>query len=96
MGPKSLAAASLIMISAMVAACSGNPGDPSAARCSRGLSAAQGELNTARVNGFGGTVNWSKAASLLAAAKVQYEFEHYPNCIDKVQRARVYLGRIRR
>lgn len=95
MGSKSLAGAGLIMVSIMIGACSGNPGSTSAERCAQGLAAARGELNTARVNGFGGTVNWSKAASLLTAAKVQYEFERYPNCIDKVQRARAYLRRIR-
>ena len=83
-------------MSVAIGACSGNPQSPLAQRCSGGLAAAQGELNAARVKGFGSSVNWSKAASLLSAAKVQYEFEHYPNCIDKVQRARAYLNRIPR
>lgn len=96
MGPRILAVAGLILTSVVIGACAGNPGSPLAQRCSGGLAAAQSELNTARVNGFGSTVNWSKAASLLSAAKVQYQFEHYPNCIDKVQRARAYLRRIPR
>ena len=83
--------ACLITASLAIAGCTGNPGGEMAERCSRGLARANGELQSARVRGFGGTVNWSKAASLLAAAKVQYEFEKYPNCIDKVRRARIYL-----
>jgi hypothetical protein len=75
----------------MVAACAGNPGGATAQRCSTGLDTAFRELDLAKAEGFGGTVDWAKAASLLAAAKVQSEFEHYPNCIEKVDRARVYI-----
>ena len=75
----------------LLAACAGNPGGSSAQRCSSGLDSAFKELDLAKAQGFGGTVDWSKAAGLLAAAKVQYEFEHYPNCIEKVNRARVYI-----
>ncbi|MEM7169021.1 MAG: hypothetical protein AAF530_02555 [Pseudomonadota bacterium] len=82
-----------IIIGAMfgVGACSGNPSGALAKECSGGLSTAYSELEAAKVNGFGGTVNITKAGSLLAAAKIQYEFEKYPNCIDKVNRARVYI-----
>ncbi len=79
----------------LAVACTGNPGGPLAQECSSGLSAASSELRSAKADGFGGTVDWTKAASLLTAAKVQYEFEHYPNCIDKVKRARVYIERAR-
>lgn len=79
-----------------LAGCSGISGGEMAERCSRGLATANGELQSARVRGLGGTTNWTKAASLLTAAKIQYEFEHYPNCVDKVRRARTYLARLRR
>jgi len=75
----------------MLAACAGNPGGATAQRCSSGLDSAYRELDLAKAEGFGGTVDWAKAASLLAAAKVQYEFEHYPNCVEKVDRARTYI-----
>ncbi|HUT50510.1 MAG TPA: hypothetical protein VM325_14310 [Alphaproteobacteria bacterium] len=87
--------ACLVTVSLAVGGCTGNPGGEMAERCSRGLATANGELRSARVRGLGGTANWSKAASLLTAAKIQYEFEHYPNCVDKVRRARFYLGRLR-
>jgi hypothetical protein len=85
----------LALIPVLAVACTGNPGGPLAERCSSGLSAAYSELNSAKAAGFSGTVDWTKAASLLTAAKVQYAFEHYPNCIDKVKRARVYIERAR-
>jgi hypothetical protein len=42
-------------------------------------------------NGLSGTVAWSKAATLLGAAKIQQQFEEYQNCVIKVQKARAYL-----
>lgn len=88
--------ACLVTASLAVAGCTGVSGGEMAERCSRGLATANGELQSARVRGLGGTANWTKAASLLTAAKVQYEFEHYPNCVDKVRRARFYLARMRK
>ncbi len=88
-----LPAASLALISALLAACAGDPGGAMAKQCSAGLDSAFEELTSAEAQGFGGTVEWTKAASLLTAAKVQYEFEKYPNCIDKIGRARAYIKR---
>lgn len=83
----------LFLAISLLAACTGNPGSSSARSCSSGLESAFKELDLAKAQGFGGTVDWGKAAGLLAAAKVQYEFEHYPNCIEKIDRARVYIRR---
>lgn len=87
--------AALVLSPLLVMACTGMPGGPLAEECSNGLSTAYSELNSAKAEGLDGTVDWTKAAGLLTAAKVQYEFEHYPNCIDKVNRARVYIKRAR-
>lgn len=81
------------LISSIAVACAGNPHSALAEQCSNGLSTAYDELSAAEANGFSGAVEWTKAASLLTAAKVQYEFEKYPNCIDKVNRARAYILR---
>jgi hypothetical protein len=81
------------LISSIATACGGNPHSTLAEQCSNGLSTAYDELNAAEASGFSGAVEWTKAASLLTAAKVQYEFEKYPNCIDKVNRARAYISR---
>jgi hypothetical protein len=83
----------LVLSAILIAACSGNPGGSQAQACREGVSTAYKELNLADTEGFGGTVEYTKAAGLLTAAKVQYEFEKYPNCIDKVGRARAYIRR---
>jgi len=65
-------------------------------QCENGLNVAYKELDMAKANGFDATVEYSKAASLLGAAKIQSEFGKYPNCIDKVQRARAYIVKSRK
>ena len=64
-----------------------------ASQCSSGLATANAELEQAKVKGFSSTVAWTKAAALLAAAKIQQQFDKYPNCINKVARARYYIRR---
>ncbi len=82
----------LIGLGGLLAACSGPPKNIEAAdQCSNGLDTAYDELDYAKAKGFSGTVDWTKAASLLSAASIQKEFGKYPNCIDKVQRARYYI-----
>ncbi len=80
----------------LVSGCSGRVGGDVARQCSEGLDAAYAELDKAKVDGFGEAVEVTKAASLLAAADVQKQFEKFPNCVDKVRRARAYLADIRR
>jgi hypothetical protein len=77
---------SLLMVS-----CASNPNSSQAMQCNSGLDSAYKELNLAKANGFDGTVNYTKAASLLTAAKVQQQFGKYPNCIDKIKRAREFM-----
>jgi hypothetical protein len=84
----------LLMLSVAVATgCAGNPSSSQATQCENGLTVAYQELDFAQAKGFGGTVEYTKAASLLAAARIQSEFGKYPNCIDKVQRARAYIAK---
>jgi hypothetical protein len=85
--PKGLIIASL----AVLAGCAGDPLSSQARQCESGLEAAYKELDFAKAKGFDGTVEYSKASSLLGAAKIQYEFGKYPNCVDKVKRARAYI-----
>ncbi|OBS08607.1 hypothetical protein [Acidihalobacter prosperus] len=76
----------------LLSACAGAPTHPNEAHeCASGLRTAYAELEQARAHGFQGTVEWTKAAGLLTAAKVQQQFGKYPNCINKVQRARYYI-----
>jgi hypothetical protein len=75
----------------LLAGCSAAPHGDLAGECDRGLDAGFAELESAKTKGLDGTVDWGKAAGLLSAAKVQRQFEKYPNCIEKVERARFYL-----
>jgi hypothetical protein len=75
----------------LLTACAGPSHDSRAQQCADGLKTAERELEAAKVNGFSGSVAWTKAAGLISAASVQKEFEKYPNCIDKVRRARAYI-----
>jgi len=77
---------------AALTACAGSPNDIELARqCENGLKVAYQELDFAKAKGFGGSVDWSKAAGLLSAASIQNEFGKYPNCVNKVKRARYYI-----
>ena len=75
----------------ILAACSGSPNPGQEQACRNGIDTAYAELRKAESEGLGGAVDITKAASLLSAAKVQQQFEKYPNCVDKVKRARYYI-----
>ena len=83
----------LIAVMFFVAGCETNPASKSARQCQHGLKIANKELNFAKAKGFSGTVEYAKAATLLTGAAIQYEFGKYPNCIDKVKRARKFIKR---
>lgn len=74
-----------------LAACSGRVGSPAGQECAEGLRIANKELDDAKVKGFSGSIQWIKAANLLAGANVQEQFEKYESCASKVQRARIYI-----
>ena len=90
---RTLIATTLTLVLFVAAGCAGNPNSSLARQCENGLSVAYKELDFAKAKGFGGTVEYSKAAGLLSAAKIQSEFGKYPNCIDKVDRARAYIAK---
>jgi len=80
-------------VAVLAAGCASNPGSSQAEQCHSGINAAYSELDYAKTAGLDGTMEYTKAASLLGAAKIQYEFGKYPNCIDKVNRARAFIKR---
>jgi len=59
--------------------------------CANQLDAAWKELSIAEAEGFAGTISYSKALSLLTAAKTQQQFEAYEGCTSKAERARFYI-----
>ncbi len=72
--------------------CAGAPPNRQLAnQCEQGLYSAFQELDQAKAKGFGGTVSWTKAATLLVRAKIQEQFEKFLNGIEKVKRARFYI-----
>jgi len=75
----------------LIAGCETNPSSASARQCLSGLKIAKKELNFAKTQGFSGTVEYTKAATLITGASIQYEFGKYPNCINKVKRARRFI-----
>jgi len=79
----------------MLAGCAGNPVSSEAEQCRKGLEVAYQELDFAKSEGLGAKWEYTKAAALLGAAKVQEEFGKYPNCVIKVKRARQYIQRAR-
>lgn len=75
----------------LITGCVTNPSSRLARQCQDGLKVANKELDFAKAKGFSGTVEYTKAATLLTGAAIQYEFGKYPNCIDKVKRARRFI-----
>ncbi|MCH4873404.1 MULTISPECIES: hypothetical protein [Pseudomonas] len=77
-------------IALALAGCAGNK---SAYRdsCATQLDAAWHELDLAKAEGFAGTVSYSKALSLLTAAKTQQQFEAFEGCTIKSEKARFYI-----
>jgi len=71
--------------------CAGNPESSLASQCENGLKHGYKELDYAKAHGVRSSIALTKAASLLVAASTQAEFGKYPNCIEKVKRARAYI-----
>jgi len=84
------------ILTVTLAGCSSSPTKPAedialAKQCDKGLDVGYKELNFSNANGFGGSWEYTKAASLLGAAKVQLGFGSYNGCIEKVKTARAYI-----
>ena len=90
MTPKIICLAALT--ATILSACTGESAErPLAPACRDGLAIANKELREAQARGLSGAVGWTKAVSLLTAAKVQQQFEEYQNCVVKVREARGHL-----
>lgn len=80
----------ILIGSGLISACAA-PNPQKAAECSRLLSIATRELEAAKAKGFSSTVSLTKATALISAAKIQQQFDKYPNCINKAIRARKFI-----
>jgi hypothetical protein len=79
----------------LAAGCSGKANPGQAQACRNGLDKAWSELKAAEAAGFRGATDIVAASSLLTAAETQEKFGKYPNCINKVQRARTLIRQAR-
>ncbi len=92
MKPRFVQIAQLAAFCLVLAAC-GEPGEVSyRPACEQGLEEGFAALGRAEARGLKGSADWTRAASLLSAARVQKEFGEYQNCTAKVGRAEVYLS----
>jgi hypothetical protein len=91
MKPVLLRTALLLSACLFLAACSGRVATPAGQECAEGLRIANQELEDAKVKGFGGSIQWIKAAGLLTDASVHQQLDKFESCSDKVRRARIYI-----
>lgn len=61
--------------------------------CESNLAAAERALGQAKANNVGKVVDWTKAATLIGAARTQQQFSEYQNCVLKARKAREILAR---
>ncbi len=87
-----LTPASLISIGAglLLMSCTTTPEFRSS--CARESDAAWKELSLAKAKGFGGTVSYAKALSLLTAARTMQVAENFDACYNNAQKAREYIS----
>lgn len=56
--------------------------------CESRLTAAENELSNAKANSIGKSIDWARAATLIAAARTQQQFDEFQNCVIKADNAR--------
>ncbi len=79
----------LLLVACLLGGCAGKTYNR--ASCASEVDAAWQELSLAKAEGFAGTISYSKALSLISAAKTQQQFEGYNGCVRKAVRARFYI-----
>ncbi len=60
--------------------------------CESTLSAAERDLKAAKADSIGRAIDWAKAATLIAAARTQQQFNEFQNCLIKAKRAREIIA----
>jgi outer membrane biogenesis lipoprotein LolB len=64
--------------------------------CANETKAAWAELDIAKADGFAGTVSYTKAFSLLTAARTMQTVENFDNCYRHAKDARFYIRESRK
>lgn len=78
------------LIAALLFACTAKPEMRSS--CASESDAAWQELSLAKAKGFGGTVSYAKALSLLTAARTMQVAENFDACYNNAKDAREYIA----
>ncbi|MGH8687846.1 MAG: hypothetical protein ACREVQ_09080 [Burkholderiales bacterium] len=65
-------------------------------RCGSLVDTAWKELDSAKVEGFAGTISFAKATGLLTRAKANQAVEDFAECIDTAGRARFFIAESRK
>jgi hypothetical protein len=65
-------------------------------RCAANLDAAWTAMNSAKVEGFAGSVSFAKAVGLITSAKTQQTLENFERCADEAKRASFYVDEARK
>ncbi|MFA5630454.1 MAG: hypothetical protein WC997_02985 [Porticoccaceae bacterium] len=74
----------------VLAACSATP-TSYRATCASEVDAAWNELSIAKAAGFAGGVSYTKALSLITAARSMQTVENFDGCYKNAQKARFYI-----
>lgn len=91
MSPRSsLIALVPLCLACVLTACATKPEMRSS--CAAESDAAWKELSLAKAKGFGGTVSYAKALSLLTAARTQQVAENFEGCYHNAKDAREYIN----
>ena len=86
--PKVVAFIALIMLAACME--SGDRGLQPA--CEATIFVAERELKAAKANKIGRAIDWAKAATLIAAARTQQQFNEFQSCLIKVRSAQEIIA----
>lgn len=85
---------SLIALITSLSACAGKTQFRSA--CDKEIEAAWSELSIAKADGFSGTVSYTKALSLITAARAKQAVENFDGCYNSAKDARFYIRESRK
>jgi hypothetical protein len=91
---KMLTSSCLIAMIVTLSACAGKTQFRSA--CDKEIEAAWSELSIAKADGFSGTVSYTKALSLITAARTMQAVENFDNCYNNAKDARFYIRESRK
>jgi hypothetical protein len=65
-------------------------------QCAARLDEAWTAMNTAKVEGFAGSVSFAKAVGLITSAKTQQALDNFERCAEEAGRASYFIGEARR